>query len=464
MSGAAFWPQTMLDQQLADPELALSVLELHLCSDKWVHHRLHQVTFQDDTTVRHCFTVDLTVPKQSCSVRGPETRRVRLLPLDLLPKQNLVNFEICDQAGKSLSYLTSSQVRILTAVMLTEYAEGLLSEPLPDGIGQHIKDLVTADPIDAEAQEDWEHVIFADSDVQAVKNQLDKMVEFTSILKRLTSNHILLVPVEAVPGTRLKMRYCLDYPVEYVLKEDPKEGLGEQLGWRCTRIDFPLEAAAETEIYHFEVEDPPGVDLAMAAIFECPAPSNGTTPEPTIHDWRPGGVPRLNLRARNVQRGSRVVARVDIRTSLHGWLPAFVTCSWVLALLLGIGAWRLPYLMDLGSQTEGTDPVGVAAALLLFITGVIARLLHTSGEHGLTRKVLFRLRQLALLTAFLPVVAVVGLLFIPLAQLQWIWVGLAAAALVAAMLSTASYILPKPLSSHSLTKPPKALTGEDKLC
>lgn len=231
------------------------------------------------------------------------------------------------------------------------------------------------------------------------------------------------------------MRYYLDTPIKPFLDAEPPEGILEQLGWRCTRIDFPLEAAADTETYHFEVEEPPGVALATAAICEDPAPVNGTRPEPITHDQQSGGLSRLNLRASGVQRASVVVARVHFRPSRQGWLPRFVTCSWMVALLLAIGAWRLPYMLGLGRQTEGTDPVGVAAAVLVFLSSVMATLLVKSDEHYLTRNILSRLRQLAFFTA--------ALLFVPAGPLRWTWLGLAVGALLAAALSTVSAILPR---------------------
>jgi hypothetical protein len=61
--------------------------------------------------------------------------------------------------------------------MLTKYAEGLLSEPLPHDIDQCIRDLATADHIAGQPQNDWEDSIFSDPNVQAMKNRLNKMVE-----------------------------------------------------------------------------------------------------------------------------------------------------------------------------------------------------------------------------------------------------------------------------------------------
>lgn len=442
--GAGPWPRDIVKWRLGDPRLALSILELHLKSPEWIHHRLHQITFHDDTTVRHCFTVDLTVPPQAPPLRVFQAQEIRLLPLDLLRKQNLVNFEICDQEGQSLSYFTRIQLGSLTSVILIKYAEGLLDEPLPDEIVMFIQKLAARDSANAQASQDtWANMTFANPSVQAVKDRLSRMVEFTSILKRFINNIILLTPTNAPPGTRLKMRYCLDVPIEPFLEAEPEEGLLEKLGWRSTHIDFPLQAAADTEIYHFEVEDPPGVDLAMAAILEYPESANGSPQRPIIRDWQPGGLPRLNLRAVGVQQGSVVAARVDFRSSRQGWLPRFMACSWVVALLLLIGAWRLPYMLDLGRQTEGTDPVGVAAAVLVFLSGVMATLLAKSDEHGLTRKLLSRLRLLASVTAALPGAAVAALLFIPPGPLRWTWLGLAVGALLAAILSTISYAFPK---------------------
>ncbi|MGH8899669.1 MAG: hypothetical protein ACRDZ4_22230 [Egibacteraceae bacterium] len=326
--------------------------------------------------------------------------------------------------------------------MLTKYAEGLLDEPLPADIATSLHELAARDTIDIqEAQDSWEALRFEDWEAQTVKNRLDSMVEFTSILKRLTNNFILLASTDALPGTRLTMRYCLDVPITFDLDAFPKEGLLEQLGWRSTRIDILLEAATETETYHFEVKNPPGLDLAMAAVCEYLESEDGTTPEPIIHDWQLGGLPRLNLSASSVGRGSFVVARVAFRPSRQGWLPAFVLYSWVLALLLLIGAWRLPSMM--GAEPEIIDLVGVATALYPFI-GLIARLVANSNEHGLTRKILSRLRQLAVITATLPALAVAGLVFVPTGSpLQWTWFCLGLTALLAAGLSTLSYILPK---------------------
>lgn len=151
--GAGPWPRDIVEWRLADPRVAPFVLSLHLHSQEWVHHRLHQISFRDDATVRHCFTVDLTVPAQAPTFRVFQAQEVRLLPLDLLRKQDLVNFELRDQEDRSLSYFTRAQLSVLTGVMLTHYAEGLLDESLPHELAAFIQELAVRDNAIQEAQE-----------------------------------------------------------------------------------------------------------------------------------------------------------------------------------------------------------------------------------------------------------------------------------------------------------------------
>lgn len=258
------------------------------------------------------------------------------------------------------------------------------------------------------------------------------------------------MPTKAESGARLKISYCLDLPVEDYIK-DPRtrwKRWCEQFGWRETSIDFPLQAAADTQNYNFEVEDPPGIDLYQAAIVEYPAVgysarSGKARPEPILHDWQPGGVTRLNLHARGVHRSSVAVAHVDIEDSSDEfWLRAFIITAFVLGVLMLFGALRLPRML-VEEQISGVNEV--AATLLLFLAGVIATVLMTSDPRGLLRRLLSRLRQLATFTAALPIAAVGFLLYSPhslLLPLAWLAFGLAA--LLAAVVASLSYRLPKP--------------------
>jgi hypothetical protein len=108
--GTGSWPDEILEQELADPELALAVLKLYLNSYRWIHHRLHQITFLDETTVRQRFIVDLTVSTHAPTLQAHGIETARLLPIDLLLKQSLVNFDVKDQKGQSLPYLRAASL------------------------------------------------------------------------------------------------------------------------------------------------------------------------------------------------------------------------------------------------------------------------------------------------------------------------------------------------------------------
>jgi hypothetical protein len=166
------WPQERLEQVLSDPRVALSVLNLHLHSYKWVHRRLHQVVFEDDTTVRHSFTVDFTIPEQAPAISISSSNGVRLLPLDLLRKQSLVNFEIYDQAGRTLSFFTHAQLDVMAGTMLTKYAEGLLDESLPESIARCLRSLVSSNSEDFEkAKSEWDNNNFVNLHSRYIKKQ-----------------------------------------------------------------------------------------------------------------------------------------------------------------------------------------------------------------------------------------------------------------------------------------------------
>jgi hypothetical protein len=107
-----------------------------------------------------------------------------------------------------------------------------------------------------------------------------------------------------------------------------------------------------------------------------------------------------------------------------------------------LGAWWPPRMLA-EQQINGANEV--ATTLLLFLAGVIATVLMTSDPRGLLRRLLSRLRQLATLTAALPIAAVGFLLYSPhrsLLRLAWLAFGLAA--LLAAVVAFFSYRLPEP--------------------
>jgi len=447
VSGTESWPRKYLEKRLRDPQLALRVLVLYLQSSEWIHRRLHQVVFQGEKTVRHCFSIDLTVPDQAPVLSTVGSQEILLLPLDLLRKQNIVNFKITDQDGRSLSYFTRSQLGCVTSTMLIEYAGALLDRPLPDSVAKLVQDLVTCTPAKIEeARSRWEKRTFIESEAQVVKSGLDKLPEFRFLLDRLMKNYLLLVPTDSVAGARLHISYCFDLPLKIEDARDDKERFLEGLGWDPTRVDFRLEAASGTESYHFEVEDPPGVDLVKAAIVEYPAPvKKWEKPKPIFHEQEEGGLPTLNLHASGVQRGSRVVAHVDVQAGREPWLSFFMISCFVLAALLFLGAWRLPSMLTPQTAQQGAAQVQVGgmeevtAALLIFLAGVIATLMSKSDPRGILRKILYRLRELGMATAVMPIIAVTVLLFFPSGNLlRWTWSVLGGVAVLAGLVASRS--------------------------
>lgn len=179
--GTGSWPDEILEHELADRELALAVLKLYLNSYRWIYHRLHQIVFLDEAIVRQCFTVDLTVPAHAPTLQAHGIETTRLLPIDLLHKQSLVNFDIKDQEGRSLSYFTRSQLGIMTTTMLVEYAGGFLDDPLPQDLRRYFSKLVSSDAKEIEDKKDmWRAAV---SDGSKVLRALEGEAAFRLILQ-----------------------------------------------------------------------------------------------------------------------------------------------------------------------------------------------------------------------------------------------------------------------------------------
>ncbi|HTB49698.1 MAG TPA: hypothetical protein VK701_01850 [Solirubrobacteraceae bacterium] len=115
---------------LESPELrAYGLILLILMSDwkAWVARRVETVTFEDPDTVRRKMSIDFAPPKLPvvCTLEG---KPLHFLPLTLLRKRRLTNFDLQDENGRSLPLLTHRASSSLAAAMLGEAAYAFTSD------------------------------------------------------------------------------------------------------------------------------------------------------------------------------------------------------------------------------------------------------------------------------------------------------------------------------------------------
>ena len=141
------WPSGLYRDAFEDPHRAAHILQLLLSSQTWVHRRVEAMIFHDGTTATRKVSVDFTLPSQApvCEVctrwpqaddhhgRGgpatpsPVAAPPRLVPITLLPKRSLINFDLRDETGAALPHLELRQNQDLTFTLLSIWARHVLS-------------------------------------------------------------------------------------------------------------------------------------------------------------------------------------------------------------------------------------------------------------------------------------------------------------------------------------------------
>jgi hypothetical protein len=194
----------------ADPRLALEGAELlSLIRDwpGWTHRRVEHVTFLEQDLVRRRISVDLTVPR-----RAPEGwAGARLIPLGLLRKGRLSQFDLRREGGESVPLLTSEQNGPLATEVLVAAAQLVAGEegPVPAGLRVSLATIATGDV--SAAMEAWRELGVAGPEDEDARWREVLAADgwFMELALNLARNFLVLASVPAVIGERrvLKMSY-----------------------------------------------------------------------------------------------------------------------------------------------------------------------------------------------------------------------------------------------------------------
>ena len=190
-----------------DPRLALAGAELlALIRDwpAWTHRRVEHVTFLEEDLVRRRISVDLTVPE-----RAPEAWNARLLPLGLLRKGRLAQFDLRREGGESVPLLSSAQNGPLSTEVLVAAAGLVVGEagPVPEGLRASLATIATGDV--GAAVEAWRGLGVEQGDEADWREVLAADGWFMELALNLAHNFLVLAVVEAKAGERrvLKLSY-----------------------------------------------------------------------------------------------------------------------------------------------------------------------------------------------------------------------------------------------------------------
>jgi hypothetical protein len=181
----------------------------------WVVRRVESIEFVDDRTVRRRVSVDYAVPRDAVVLRLEDGTPVRVLPLALMRRKSMVNFDFRDHDGRPMPLLGLRENQALTLAVVRAWAATLLEDKgtppgdwprLPGALDQLLDDLVAGDQAElAAAYEQMKDI--GRTPAEHVDPRL------TVILERLATNFILFATEPATPGRRRIVKWSYDEPL-----------------------------------------------------------------------------------------------------------------------------------------------------------------------------------------------------------------------------------------------------------
>lgn len=425
--------------ELTDDVLRNLVLQIAFWED-WVLRRVETVTILDEYRIRRHVSMDFELS----DYRGEDERddneeKLRLVPITLLTKDTLRNFNITDDCATALPVLTTLQNVSVSCQLLRALSR------LDEGAGlplEQIRQLIT------------------EADLANFEESLDKLLDvhppaeppvwhptFRRLARELRESFLLIAWMKLRLGDRRLVKYEYEGtmvvqsagPVQDPLSRaraiwrrllaDPTSGSllrwvrrGGR-GWRPIRrsitwgtinaerasdgvhrwvnafrlwlaldpirINVTAEAVARARSYHIELPAPDGLGFTQAR-FVVGAPGQ----EPSFSTVDYAGVDRVHLHAPelwtngylNSRKGMVGYATLDLRPSPTQLLRQAFLVAWLIAVVLGIGL----VIRD----AMGVHPrLDAASALVVGIPAIFAIFLVAPGEHRLAQRLVTGVRD-----------------------------------------------------------------------
>lgn len=390
-------------------ELSLggAIYILYLGPDEWIHRRVESVEFVDAWSLRRAVSLDISIPDET--LIGYESLEV--LPLSLLEKDVLVDFDLLGNSGEALPLLTRKENTHIAWSTLVAAAHF------------HLTEAMSTDSVDLEPALLDDLQTLAGGDGKVAREVLGRLANhdgssdqiailgsdsgFMRLAHDLAANFLLLTPNEWEPGERRLFKFSYTTTVE-ARSDRSWQRFAGQMGWTPTQFDFDVPSAGESESYHFEFTAPP--ELAVWNI------------ESVVFDgdelWsRKGKIAGNKAHAYMPETSVNSDAVVSLwlwatRSGLlRSGLVTAALCAGVLFFFLFIAG--LP-----------ATPVDASTPILLAIPGLVSAFIVRPGEHRLATDLLLGIRLqigVAGAAAYLSALLVVGDVSHRMLRIGW-WV------------------------------------------
>jgi hypothetical protein len=387
------WPAEVLEERAG--EIAAGFAALLTRQAAWRHRRVETIAVLSHEQVRRAVSVDFTVPTEHRDdVRLSE--REWIVPLALLAKRPLVNFDLRAEDESSVPLLradeTQAIARELLYVMLEIDREEAADDP---AAGELIERVLAAGPVDVTAE------------LSELDARHGGVPGFAALADRLSRGFLLCAVLGDVSRRRV-IKFAYDEPLA-----------------RPARYAHFYDAPGCTEAasYHAEVAVPDELRARTTRLVD------NVTGSVLAEGPRDADRPFVYYAA---DTGRRLEPGLSVRygTERGRFLVPAALVAWVIALELA-----LPWLFaDLDHLATFGGP---AISVLLSVAAVFSALVLRSGEHPLVRLVLAPYRLCLAAATLAAVLAAATLAFrAGGGVLGWCWgVGALVAALAAGILT-----------------------------
>ena len=319
-----------------------------------------------------------------------------MLPLTMLRKRTLRNFDLRDRQGMPLPMLTKEDNARYAAASLIVNAEGILETALPPDLERALRAIVgDRPPGSTDAFEYLKNRAASPSDPRRAElRTLLAEESFLDHASALSENFVLLAAQELELDRRQLFKLSYEEPSGDEDGLDRAKSMMVRLGWRRKTIVIDVPTVSFSASFHFEVQAPPDLEIDAASLRFEAENEGDEAPAEILDDNRE----RAHLYAPGVPAGITAQAVIYLRRRRDGYLAAAFLTGLLITALLAAGLARL-------DQISSPAQSQTAATLLLVVPTLLAAYIVRPGEHRLATRVLLGLRLLVIVEAACAVVA-----------------------------------------------------------
>lgn len=389
----------------------------------WVRRRVETVEVINTVRFERAVSLDIDVDDLAKRATDSGVSDVTNLyvPIASFKKRLLIDFDVVDQDGQTMSLVTSDEDSHAALAMLLATAEGSGIDPsrLSSGALQKLHDIVrhpasTEDAaVIARASRSpgrlevpgWQlkpGYNVTDADIKFWRETLFADAGFVSRIAEFTTQYMPIIGVrrDRTP-TVVKYRTIESEPAA----DFDKWTMAERLGWNEIYIGIETPSIGRAQREHVRISSPGGVfavsvDVAVAETLD----SGPLTPQPSGSEFTGRVTPERALVYTSGRQSSDLhQVIVGIRPTITGFrTPALIGTLLSALVLVGgaVGQWTGNVLGKIVDHS--TDP---AVAILIVIPSLIAAYVVREGEHEVRSKLLSVPRAVVMLTSGLTFVA-----------------------------------------------------------